>query len=149
LITISSHRRRRGPGIGAIFERVTRSRPSTLERSRRCDGHQYGGTQPKYGGTQPTDISMIDRREYRLRLSGGSSPHHEVRVLWSRWHEGVSTPPDETAGCRGLRIDDRPGGRYLGIPRQSPIAFLTITPAPTKSGTRPDDATARPISASP
>jgi hypothetical protein len=61
LITISSHRRRRSPGIGAIFDRVTRLRPSPLERSRRCDGHQYGGT-------QPTDISMIDRREYRLRL---------------------------------------------------------------------------------
>ena len=40
LITISSHRRRRGPGIGAIFDRVMRPRPSRLERSRRRDGHQ-------------------------------------------------------------------------------------------------------------
>ena len=40
LIPTSSHRRRRGPGIGAIFDRVTRLRPSPLERSRRCDGHQ-------------------------------------------------------------------------------------------------------------
>ena len=49
------------PVFGAIFERVVRPRPSSLERSRRRDGHQYGGN-------QPTDISMIDRREYRLRL---------------------------------------------------------------------------------
>jgi hypothetical protein len=35
--------------------------PSPLERSRRRDG-------PLYGGTQPTDLSMIDRRCYRLRL---------------------------------------------------------------------------------
>jgi hypothetical protein len=61
LITISSHRGRRSLGIGAIFDRVMRLRPSSLERSRRRDGHQYGGT-------QPTDISMINRREYRLRL---------------------------------------------------------------------------------
>ena len=47
--------------MGAIFDRVMRLRPSPLERSRRHDGHQYGGT-------QPTDISMINRREYRLRL---------------------------------------------------------------------------------
>jgi hypothetical protein len=61
LIPISSHRRRRSPGIGAIFDRVMRLRPSPLERSRRRDGHLYGGT-------QPTDIRMIDRRGYRLRL---------------------------------------------------------------------------------
>ena len=61
LIPTSSHRRRRGPGIGAIFDRVMRLRPSPLERSRRRDGHLYGGT-------QPTDISMINRRCYRPRL---------------------------------------------------------------------------------
>jgi hypothetical protein len=59
--TTSSHRWRRGPGIGAIFDRVMRPQPSPLERSRRRDGHLYGGT-------QPTDLSMIDRRCYRLRL---------------------------------------------------------------------------------
>ena len=47
--------------FGAIFDRVMRPRPSPLERSRRRDGHLYGGT-------QPTDISMIDRRCYRPRL---------------------------------------------------------------------------------
>src|SRR2546426_11409992 len=40
LITISSHRRSRGPGIGVIFDDVTRPRSSPLERSRRRDGHQ-------------------------------------------------------------------------------------------------------------
>jgi len=60
LRTNSRHRRRRGPGIGAIFDRVRRPRPSSLERSRRRDGHQYGDT-------QSTDTSMINRRRYRLR----------------------------------------------------------------------------------
>jgi hypothetical protein len=39
LLTISRHRRRRGPGIGAIFGNVMRPRSSSRERSRRRDGH--------------------------------------------------------------------------------------------------------------
>ncbi len=57
-------------------------------------------------------------------------------------------PPHETEGRSGLRIDDRQEGRYLGIPPQSPIVPLPITPASTKSGAGPNDPTARPVLAS-
>src|SRR6266536_1651743 len=43
------------------------------------------------------------------------------RAPWIRRREGVSTPPHEIEGRSGLRIDDRQGGRYLGIPPRSPI----------------------------
>ena len=52
--------------------------------------------------------------------AGGSSPHHEARAPWTRRRQGVSTPADETEGRSGLTIDDRPGGRYLGIPPREP-----------------------------
>jgi hypothetical protein len=69
---------------------------------------------------------------------------------WTRRREGVSTPADETEGRRGRRIDDRQGGRYLGIPPQSASRVVSITAASTKSGDEtPTDATARPIPASP
>src|SRR3989442_3924252 len=88
LITISSHRRRRSPGIGAISDRVTRPGPSPLERSRRCDGHQDGGS-------QPTDISMIDRREDRLRF-----------LPWLeslRWNSDPNTEEGTPPAIRPLR----------------------------------------------
>ena len=162
LIPISSHRRRRGPGIGAIFDRVMRPRPSPLERSRRRDGHLYGGT-------QPTDISMINRRCYRLRLfrwleslpcrhtiqprrtgrTARPSPPASVRAPpRAGGVRALGRPAHETDRRRGLTIDDRQGGRYLGIPPQSPIAPLPITPAATESGAGPNDATARPVLAS-
>jgi len=62
----------------------------------------------------------------------------EARAPWIRQREGVSPSPHDTEGRRGLRIDDRPGGRYLGIPPQSPIVPLTITPASPKSGAGPN-----------
>ncbi len=67
------------------------------------------------------------------------------RAPWIRRREGVSTPPHETEGRSGLRIDDRHGGRYLRIPPQSPIVPPTITPPSTKSGAGPNTATARPV----
>ena len=90
----------RGPGIGVTFDRVTRRRPSSLERSRRRDG-----------GNQPTDISMIDRRSYRLRLC--------------RWPE----PPTMRANAAGItlpglvRAPPRAGaGRPLGARPTKPRA---------------------------
>ncbi len=70
------------------------------------------------------------------------------RAPWIRRREGVSTPPHEIEGRSGLRIDDRQGGRYLGIPPRSPIVPPTITPPSTKSGAGPNDPTARQILAS-
>jgi hypothetical protein len=64
------------------------------------------------------------------------------RAPWTRRREGISTTPHEPEGRRGLRINDRHGGRYLNIPSASPIVPLAITPASKKSGPKPNDPTA-------
>ena len=120
VILTSSPRRRRGPGIGAIFDRVMRPRPSSLERSRRRDGHLYGGT-------QPTDISMINRRCYRPRLFRGLEQlsrrqsrvngTNRIRdqgaevVLDSGSHINAAVHLRRTERPQGAR----PGGRWNGL----------------------------------
>src|SRR5206468_6269313 len=64
MIATSSHRRRRGPGLGATFERVTRPRSSRLERSRRRDGHQSEERRVgKRGGAGGLRSSRDEREE--------------------------------------------------------------------------------------
>ena len=59
----------RSPGDGATLVSVTRLRQTLASRPRQApDGH-------KYSGTQPTNISMINRRGYWLRLFRGSVLH--------------------------------------------------------------------------
>jgi hypothetical protein len=62
-------RQRRSPGEGAILVGVMRLRQTLVSRPRQApDGY-------KQGGTQPTNISMINRRGYWLRLFRGSVLH--------------------------------------------------------------------------
>jgi hypothetical protein len=54
-------------------------RPSCLERGRRFDG-------PQYGGTQPTDISRINRRQYWCRLCSVARTSFNLHTnRWSRY----------------------------------------------------------------
>ena len=46
----------------------------------------------------------------------------------------LGPPVREIEGRSGLTIDAREGGRYLGIPPQSPIESVTINLVSTKSG---------------
>jgi hypothetical protein len=110
LIPISSHRRRRGPGIGAIFDRVMRPRPSPLERSRRRDGHLYGGT-------QPTDLSMIDRRCYRPRLFRWLELPRTPRMVT---YPPARLPRLDDAARAASRIDAAGGGAIYLSPKSRP-----------------------------
>lgn len=51
----------RSSALGTAWHEASPASAYARWPSRCCDGHQYGGA-------QPTDISMIDRREYGLRL---------------------------------------------------------------------------------
>jgi hypothetical protein len=84
-------RRRRSPGDGATLVSVMRLRQQILvSRPRQApDGH-------KQGGTQPTNISMINRRGYWLRLFHGSVSYDDVTP--SRSGPG---PPD----AKRVRLD--------------------------------------------
>jgi hypothetical protein len=62
-IPISNHRRRRSLGFGATFEGVTRRRQPTLAHRPKQAPRR---TQVRW--TQLTDISISNRRQYRLRL---------------------------------------------------------------------------------
>jgi hypothetical protein len=84
-------RRRRSPGDGATLVSVMRLRQSLVSRPRQApDGH-------KYGGTQPTNISMINRRGYWLRLFHGLVSYDDVTHL-------RSGPGPPEANARGLDI---------------------------------------------
>src|SRR5881396_2666397 len=85
-------RRRRSPGDGATLVGVKRLRQILVSRPRQApDGH-------KQGGTQPTNISMINRRGYWLRLLHGSVSYDHI--THSRSGPGPPTP-----NARGLDID--------------------------------------------
>ena len=58
-------------------------------------------------------------------------------------------PAAETEGRRGLTIDDRHGGRYLGIPPESPFRPLPAARCPRNRRAVPTDETARSVPASP
>src|SRR5207249_11108548 len=84
-------RRRRSPGDGATLVGVKRLRQILVSRPRQApDGH-------KQGGTQPTNISMINRRGYWLRLLHGSVSYDHI--THSRSGPGPPTP-----NARGLDI---------------------------------------------
>src|SRR5213592_571377 len=77
-------RRRRSPGDGATLVSVKRLRQILVSRPRQApDGH-------KQGGTQPTNISMINRRGYWLRLLHGSVSYDHI--THSRSGPGPPTP---------------------------------------------------------
>src|SRR2546428_149935 len=87
-------RRRRSPGDGAPLVGVTRLRQILVSRPRQApDGH-------KQGGTQPTNISMINRRGYWLRLLHGSVSYNHV--THSRSGPGPPTPSAQGLDARGL-----------------------------------------------
>ncbi len=113
---------------------------------------------------------MINRRCYRLRLfrwleslpwRHTIQPRRAGRTARPSPSASVPAPPGaggvralgrpahETDRRSGLTIDDRQGGRYLGIPPQSSIAPPTITPASTAAGPIYNGATARSLLASP
>jgi hypothetical protein len=93
-------RRRRSPGDGATLVGVTRLRQILVSRPRQApDGH-------KQGGTQPTNISMINRRGYWLRLFHGSVSYDHV--IHSRGGPG---PPD----AKRARLDI---GSHINAPPQ-------------------------------
>ena len=58
-------------------------------------------------------------------------------------------PAAETEGRRGLTIDDRHEGRYLGIPPESPFRPLPAARCPRNRRAVPTDETARSVPASP
>src|SRR3990172_1730579 len=76
--------------------------------------------QLKGGDTLPAEVDPVS---FRLRSAPGAGG---VRAL------GPSVR--EIEGRSGLTIDAREGGRYLGLPLQSPIQSVTINLVSTKSG---------------
>ena len=91
-----------GPDIGATLDDVKRRLRSTLvPRPRQApDGSQYGGT-------QSTDISRINRRQYRSRLSSAPGPH-----------------ASDSAAC----ADRSMGGRSARRPRRDPRWLVIVDP---------------------
>src|SRR5437016_14573790 len=97
-------RRRRSPGDGATLVSVKRLRQILVSRPRQApDGH-------KQGGTQPTNISMINRRGYWLRLLHGSVSYDHI--THSRSGPGPPTP-----NARGLDI-----GSHINAFAPRPVA---------------------------
>src|SRR5438093_5942526 len=100
-------RRRRSPGDGATLVSVKRLRQILVSRPRQApDGH-------KQGGTQPTNISMINRRGYWLRLLHGSVSYDHV--THSRSGPGPPTPNARGLDARGLDI-----GSHINAQPQRP-----------------------------
>ena len=57
----------------------------------------------------------------RANAAGITLPGRVRAPPASRRREGIGGAAHETEGRRGLTIDDRQGGRYLGIPPESPF----------------------------
>src|SRR5205809_529058 len=111
-------RRRRSPGDGATLVGVKRLRQILVSRPRQApDGH-------KQGGTQPTNISMINRRGYWLRLLHGSVSYHHV--THSRSGPGPPTPNARGLDARGLDI-----GSHINAPAKLRSANPDSKPPPT------------------
>src|SRR5436309_6811858 len=104
-------RRRRSPGDGATLVGVKRLRQILVSRPRQApDGH-------KQGGTQPTNISMINRRGYWLRLLHGSVSYDHI--THSRSGPGPPTP-----NARGLDI-----GSHINDQAERPASSRAFKPA--------------------
>ena len=75
--------------------------------------------------------------------AGGRTPRGAGGV------RALGRPASETEGRSGLTIDDRHGGRYVGIPQPSLSEPLPINPVSTTSGAVHNDLAARRVLASP
>src|SRR5439155_25695119 len=117
-------RRRRSPGDGATLVSVKRLRQILVSRPRQApDGH-------KQGGTQPTNISMINRRGYWLRLLHGSVSYDHV--THSRSGPGPPTPNARGLDARGLDI----GSHISGMGQRTTHVSLLIRGDSTRGGGR-------------
>src|SRR5438034_11631763 len=104
-------RRRRSRRDGATLVGVKRLRQILVSRPRQApDGH-------KQGGTHPTNISMINRRGYWLRLLHGSVSYDHI----THSRSGLGPP---TPNARGLDI-----GSHINVLIQRHLPHIGVVSA--------------------